>query len=559
LYSIKENNELERLLDNKTIEIGMIVSFSYNKEVLSGIVIDKNDTHARIIQISQTITKLHFKIILSKKDTIKENIQSLFVDYTEQKNVLITNLKVIDKLKSQKLDEILRTLTKYYSFLHYQSVSSQTKKDYIAPSGKVLDQSELFNMIDASLDMWLTTGRFNEEFEKKLAQFLGIKYALTVNSGSSANLLAISALTSPQLADKRLKKGDEVITVAAGFPTTINPIIQNGLVPVFVDIELGTYNINPYKIEEAISEKTKAIFIAHTLGNPFDLDKVVEICNKHNLWLIEDNCDALGSKYKDKYTGTYGHIGTLSFYPAHHITMGEGGAVITNDSILYKIIMSFRDWGRECCCPPGSDNICQKRFSQQHGNLPYGYDHKYVYSHTGYNLKLTDWQAAIGLAQLEKLPCFIEKRKENFKLLYDGLKEFDEYFILPEITENSEPSWFGFLITIKENNKFNKIDLIKYLEENNVGTRQLFAGNILRQPVFVNSDIDFRIKNSPLINSSELTEEHYKILPNTDTVMNSTFWIGIWQGITEIEINYIIKIFKNFIKERLKSNFLVEL
>lgn len=551
MYSIKENNELKRL-DDKMIETGMIVSFSCNKEVLSGIVIDKNDTHARIIQISPTITELHFAIILSKNDTINKTFQNLFVDYTEQKNVLITELKLIDKLKPQKLDEILRSLTKYYSFLHYQSITVQAKKDYIAPSGKVLDQSELFNMIDASLDMWLTTGRFNKEFEKKLAQFLGIKYALTTNSGSSANLLAISALTSPQLGDKRLKKGDEVITVAAGFPTTINPIIQNGLIPVFVDIELGIYNINPYKIEEAISEKTKAIFIAHTLGNPFDLDKVAEICNKHNLWLIEDNCDALGSKYKDKYTGTYGHIGTLSFYPAHHITTGEGGAVITNDSVLHRIIMSFRDWGRDCCCPPGTDNLCQKRFSQQHGKLPYGYDHKYVYSHAGYNLKLTDWQAAIGLAQLEKLPCFIEKRKENFKLLYEGLKEFDEYFILPEITKNSEPSLFGFLITVKENNKLNKTNLVKYLEENNIGTRQLFAGNILRQSVFVDSDIDFRIKNSPPINSSELNEEHYKMLPNTDTVMNSTFWIGIWQGITEKEINYTVKVFKKFIEEHLK-------
>lgn len=448
------------------------------------------------------------------------------------------------------IDKLLRKIIKFFCHVYYKKtcLTRNNKSGYIPASGKVLDERELFNMIDASLDMWLTTGRFNDEFEKKLTEFLGIKYALTVNSGSSANLLAISTLTSHKLKDRRLKEGDEVITVAAGFPTTINPIVQNNLIPVFVDTEIGTYNIDPNRIEEAISEKTRAIFVAHTLGNPFNLDKILEICQKYNLWLIEDNCDALGSKYREKYTGTFGHIGTLSFYPAHHITMGEGGAVLTNDPELYKIIMSFRDWGRDCWCPPGRDNTCKKRFEYQLGNLPYGYDHKYTYSHAGYNLKITDWQAAIGLAQLEKLPYFIEKRKENFKLLYDGLKKLEDYFILPEIYENSDPSWFGFLITIKNSEKLNKIELIKYLEANGIGTRQLFAGNILRQPAFVESDIKLRIINSPIISSRELSEKHYSTLPNTDIIMNNTFWIGVYPGITRENINYMLKILEKAIQ-----------
>jgi len=445
-------------------------------------------------------------------------------------------------------DKILRSIIKFFSCIFYDTVNNKsTKRLYINTSGKILGKAELCNMIDASLDMWLTTGRFNDEFEKKLAEFLGIKYVLTTNSGSSANLLALSALTSHKLGEKRLKPGDEVITVAAGFPTTINPIIQNNLIPVFVDVEMGTYNINPAQIEKALTEKTKAIFIAHTLGNPFNLDKILEICQKHNLWLIEDNCDALGSRYKDKYTGTFGHIGTLSFYPAHHITMGEGGAVITDDNQIYKILMSFRDWGRDCWCQPGKDNSCKKRFDMQLGTLPYGYDHKYTYSHTGYNLKITDWQAAIALAQLDKLDLFIKKRKENFNALYTGLKQFEEYFTLPETIESADPSWFGFLITVKDNEKFDKIKLIKYLEENNIGTRQLFAGNILRQPCFVDNDINFRIINSSIINSKNLNESHYQMLPNTESVLNNTFWIGVWPGITKNQIGYIIQTFEKFL------------
>ena len=400
-------------------------------------------------------------------------------------------------------------------------------------------------MVDASLDMWLTTGRFNDKFEQELAAFLGIKYALTVNSGSSANLIAISALTSPKLGEKRLRPDDEVITVAAGFPTTINPIIQNKLTPVFVDIDAGTYNINVEQLEKAITSRTKAVFIAHTLGNPFNIEKIVEICNKYNLWLIEDNCDALGSKYKDKYTGTFGHIATLSFYPAHHITMGEGGAVITNNGELYKIALSYRDWGRDCWCPPGKDNTCHQRFSMQLGNLPFGYDHKYTYSNIGYNLKITDWQAAIGLAQLKKLPSFIEKRKKNFNLLYNGLKELEEYIILPESLPESDPCWFGFLISLKEN-KFTKNDLVKFLESNNIGTRGLFAGNMLRQPAFVDNAVKIRIRRSLLLLSDKLSDKNYETLPNTEYIMNNTFWIGVWPGITQEEILHIIKTFKDY-------------
>ena len=462
------------------------------------------------------------------------------------------NQEEINKLASIKskgvLDRILRENLKQLSKIYFELCKKDNSRQYIPPSGKVLDEKELFNMIEASLDMWLTTGRFNDEFERKLADFVGVKYALTTNSGSSANLLAVSALTSYKLGEKRLKEGDEVITVAAGFPTTVAPIIQNNLIPVFVDVELGTYNIDPDQIEESITEKTKAIFVAHTLGNPFDLSKVMEIAKKYDLWVIEDNCDALGSKYKEKYTGSFGHISTISFYPAHHITMGEGGTVLTNNDELYKIIMSFRDWGRDCWCPPGKDDTCGRRFNWKLGNLPKGYDHKYIYSHLGYNLKITDWQAAIGLAQLEKLPGFIEKRKENFKLLYEGLKEFEDYLILPRATPDSDPSWFGFPITVKENAPFNKLELVKYLENNGIGTRQLFAGNMLRHPAFIETDIKLRIKNSDIINSKELSEEHYKLLPNTDKVMNGTFWIGVWPGIDKEDIEKIGNIFTEFFK-----------
>ena len=394
-------------------------------------------------------------------------------------------------------------------------------------------------MIDASLDMWLTAGRFNKEFETKFAKYLGVKFALSTNSGSSANLLAFSALTSHKLGDRQLKKGDEVISVAAGFPTTINPIIQQGLIPVFVDCEVGTYNINADLIEEAITPKTKAIFLAHTLGNSYDLDKIMVLAEKYNLWVIEDSCDALGGEYKGKKIGTIGHIGTFSFYPAHHLTMGEGGAVVTNDAQLYKIIMSFRDWGRDCCCPPGKDGICGNRFTQQLGNLPYGYDHKYTYSHIGFNLKITDWQAALGCSQIDKLDGFLEIRRRNAQLLTEKLADLKDYLILPTINDGVKPSWFGYLISVKENAPFTKQQMVEYLERHKIGTRQLFAGNILRQPMIVENEIDFRIGNSSIINSKDLTEEHYKLLPETEFIMNNTFWVGTFPALGEKEISRI--------------------
>lgn len=447
------------------------------------------------------------------------------------------------------MEEELRNKVKNIALEYYEKVSKNRKKsDYIPVSGKLLDEADLLNMIDASLDMWLTSGRFNNRFESEFSKYLGVKYALTVNSGSSANLLALTALTSHKLGDKALKKGDEVITVAAGFPTTINPIVQNGLVPVFVDCEIGTYNIDVEKIEEAISPKTKAIFLAHTLGNSFDLDKIKDLAEKYNLWVIEDSCDALGGEYKRQKLGTIGHIGTFSFYPAHHITMGEGGAVVTNDKKLYDIIKSFRDWGRDCSCPTGHDGVCGKRFSQQLGNLPYGYDHKYTYSHIGYNLKITDWQAAIGCSQLEKLPNFLKKRRENAKILTELLSDLENYLILPVVKDDVNPSWFGYLLSVKPNVQFTKQQLVEYLENNGVGTRQLFAGNILRQPMFVDNDINFRVGSSKLFNTKDLGEDIYKLLPNTDFVMNNTFWIGTYPALGKKELSKVSDLIHHFIK-----------
>ncbi len=380
----------------------------------------------------------------------------------------------------------------------------------VPPSGKVVGAQELKNMVEASLDGWLTTGRFNAEFEKKLAAFIGVKHLITVNSGSSANLVAFSALTSPKLGARAIQKGDEVIGVAAGFPTTVNPIVQFGAVPVFVDVDAITHNIDASKIEAAIGPKTKAIMLAHSLGNPFNLDVVTALCKKYNLWLVEDCCDALGTTYRGQMVGTFGDIGTLSFYPAHHITMGEGGAVFTNNEELKTIAESFRDWGRDCYCPPGKDNTCGQRFCQKLGNLPEGYDHKYTYSHLGYNLKITDMQAACGLAQLEKAPAFIQARKDNFAFLKERLKDCEEFLHLPQATEHSDPSWFGFPITLKENCPVTRLDLLTYLDQNKVGTRLLFAGNLTRQPYMIGAN--YRV-------SGELT--------NTENVMNNTFWIGV--------------------------------
>ena len=403
-----------------------------------------------------------------------------------------------------------------------------TGKDYLQPSAKLIDSDEMKFMTEAVLDGWLTTGRFNDKFEKKLADYLGVKYLLTTNSGSSANLLAFSALCSPQLGERMINPGDEVITVAAGFPTTINPIIINNCIPVFVDIDKQTHNIDPSKIEEAITNKTKAIMLAHSLGNPFDLDAVMTICKKYNLWLIEDNCDALGSKYNNQFTGTFGHVGTLSFYPAHHITMGEGGAVFTQDAELKKIIESIRDWGRDCFCKPGKDNTCGKRFSWKLGNLPFGYDHKYTYSNLGYNLKITDIQAACGLAQINKLDYFVSERKKNFNYLYSQLSDVQDYISLPEPTKNSDPSWFGFLITIKDKS-FQRNDLLEYLHQEKIGSRLLFAGNIIHQPYF-------QSKNYRIVGD----------LTNTEIVMNNSFWLGIHPKISTENIDYMVTKIKNF-------------
>jgi CDP-6-deoxy-D-xylo-4-hexulose-3-dehydrase len=402
-------------------------------------------------------------------------------------------------------------------------------KTVIPFARRVFDENEFVNLVDSSLDGWLTTGRYAEDFEYKFAKFFGIKSCSLVNSGSSANLLALSALTSKKLGERRIKKGDEVITVAAGFPTTVNPIVQNGAIPVFLDVDLGTYNISVEDLEKAYTEKTKAVMIAHTLGNPFNLKAVKEFTEKHNLWLIEDTCDALGSKYDGKLVGTFGDIATVSFYPAHHITMGEGGAVLTNNIRLERIIRSFRDWGRDCYCEPGMNNTCGMRFNQQFGTLPFGYDHKYVYSHIGYNLKLTDMQAAVGLAQLDKLEGFIERRKYNFRRLKEGLKEFESDLILPRPTENSDPSWFGFPITIKEDSKIKRYDLVNHLEKNKIMTRMLFGGNITRQPAY--EDIEYKTIGE---------------LKNTDLIMNNTFFIGVYPGITDEMIEYVINVFKDF-------------
>jgi CDP-6-deoxy-D-xylo-4-hexulose-3-dehydrase len=495
-----------------------------------------------------------FTEILLPSDLKKESLLNTHIILLDR--IITVNpeqCKKIASLKGDKLDSVLRAFCQYAAYSYYKGTAkSRKRRKYISPSGKTIDDRELSNMIEASLDMWLTAGRFHDDFENRFAQFLGVKHVMAVNSGSSANLVAISTLLSHRLRDRRLKPGDEVITVAVSFPTTVAPIIQNNLIPVLVDVLPGTYNIDPSQIESAITERTRAIFLAHTLGNPFDIDKILELRHRYNLFLIEDNCDALGSRYSHsssykRYTGTFGDIATFSFYPAHHITTGEGGAVVTNDSVLYEIMLSIRDWGRDCWCPTGRDNTCGRRFSRQHGKLPSGYDHKYVYSHLGYNLKMTDWQAAIGLAQLQKLRRLLKRRKENFTLLYNGIKQFKEYFILPQSTDNSDASWFGFPITVKERGEFNKINLVKFLEKHGIGTRQLFAGNILRQPAFVNNKIKIRIGNSKILLSNRLTDNDYKMLPNTDLIMSATFWIGIWPGLNREKIEYIIQKIKEFI------------
>lgn len=433
----------------------------------------------------------------------------------------------------QEIRQQILSLTREYYKANWPQRSFVPGETPIPVSGKVFDEDDLTHLVDASLDFWLTTGRYAKQFERQFAQFFGLNHCLLTNSGSSANLLAVSALTAQKLGERRLNPGDEVITVASGFPTTVNPIIQNRLVPVFLDVNIPTYNIDITRLEEAVTEKTKAIILAHTLGNPFNLNVVMKVANKHQLWVIEDICDAVGAEYRGQKVGTFGDLATVSFYPAHHITMGEGGAVLTNSPRLKKLVASFRDWGRDCWCDPGEDNTCGKRFDWQLGDLPCGYDHKYIYSHVGYNLKLTDMQAAIGVAQLKKLPGFIEKRRENFQYLHTGLKDLEEFFILPEATPNSKPSWFGFPLAVRSEALFTRNQVVQYLEERKIATRLLFGGNLVRQPAYL--DVPHRAAGS---------------LSNSDFVMNQVFWIGVYPGLSSAMLEYVLEVFHQ-IPERL--------
>jgi CDP-6-deoxy-D-xylo-4-hexulose-3-dehydrase len=441
----------------------------------------------------------------------------------------MTSKSTADELRQRILE-----LTKEYHALAFPPKPFLGGISTIPVSGKVFDGSELENLVDSSLDFWLTTGRYAEIFEKRFAKVMGMRHAMLCNSGSSANLLAVSALTSERLGKRALREGDEVITVAAGFPTTVNPILQNRLVPVFVDAQLGTYDASAKSIEAAIGPKTKAIVMAHTLGNPFDLDGVMALAEKHNLWVVEDTCDAVGAKYNGKPVGSFGDLSTASFYPAHHITMGEGGCVMVKKGSMKKIVESFRDWGRDCWCPPGQDDTCGRRFDWQLGDLPYGYDHKYVYSHIGYNLKMTDMQAAVGVAQLDKLDDFITARKRNFNALKKGLKPFEEFLLLPKATPKSEPSWFGFPITVKPGAPFSRFELVQHIESRRIGTRQLFGGNLLRQPAYL-----------------KLPHRVVGKLTNADIITDCTFWIGVYPGLAPEMIQYVIDTISEFIEDKI--------
>jgi CDP-4-dehydro-6-deoxyglucose reductase, E1 len=434
------------------------------------------------------------------------------------------------KRDAQLREEILGLVKEYYQE-RFANRSFKPGADLVHYAGRVFDSQELVNLVDSSLDFFLTANRYSESFDAEFADFFGLSQSLLVNSGSSANLVAVTALTSPQLGDRRLRPGDEVITVAAGFPTTVAPLVQNRLIPVFVDVNLGDYTAIPARIEEAISPRTRAIVMAHTMGVPFDLDTVMRLARQHDLWVIEDNCDALGSRYHDTLTGTFGDLATVSFYPAHHITMGEGGAVITDNDLLGRIARSIRDWGRDCYCAGGENNTCGKRFSQKFGTLPFGYDHKYVYSHIGYNLKVTDMQAAVGLAQLGKVEKFIARRKANFAAIRAMLEPYEDRLLLPHATPNSDPSWFGFVITVRPESGFTRTDLTRFLEANRIETRNLFAGNLLRHPAFMN--IEHRVVGD---------------LTNTDTITDSTFFIGVYPGIDAAQLDYIGSVFVRFMQ-----------
>jgi CDP-4-dehydro-6-deoxyglucose reductase, E1 len=427
---------------------------------------------------------------------------------------------------AEELRQQILALTREYYQRQWPGRPFVPGETYIPVAGRVFDDEELVHVVEAGLDFWLTTGRFAERFESELGAWMNVRHTMLVNSGSSANLLALTCLTSPKLGERSLRPGDEVITVAAGFPTTVNPIIQNSLIPVFVDVTVPSYNIDATQLDEALSERTRAVFLAHTLGNPFPVDAVGDFARKHGLWLIEDACDALGSTSRGEKVGTFGDLGTLSFYPAHHLTMGEGGCVLTQSKELKTLVESFRDWGRDCWCEPGTDNTCRNRFDWQLGRLPHGYDHKYVYSHIGYNLKATDLQAAVGVAQLQKLPAFIEKRRSNFAALYAGLKGLEEYFILPEATEGTQPSWFGFPLAVRPEAPFSRHEVVVHLEAKRIATRLLFGGNLTRQPAYL--EVPYRQVGG---------------LVNTDFVMNQVFWIGVYPGITAEMLSYVLEVF----------------
>jgi len=475
------------------------------------------------------------QIYTVNKDNILEKLGELPLDTImdiEKKFIKFLFDETFPETEKELRNAVDGLTESFYHKIHSRRNHFDPGETYLSYAGRVFDDLEMKNLVNSSLDFWLTSGQYSNEFNKEFSKYLGVNHSILTNSGSSANLLAISALTSPKLGDRRLKTGDEVITTACAFPTTVGPIIQNNLSPVFVDVDIGTYNIQAEKIENAITEKTKAIFTAHTLGNPFNLALVSKICKKHDLWLIEDNCDALGSKYNHKYTGTFGDISTFSFYPAHHMTMGEGGALTTDDSLLKVLIESFRDWGRDCWCEPGKDDTCNRRFQWQLGTLPFGYDHKYIYSHIGYNLKLTDMQAAVGLAQLDKLETFIDIRKKNWEIIYDGLKDYDNYFILPEASQNADPSWFGFLLTIREEAPFSRNDITNHLEKNKIATRLLFSGNITRHPCF--DGVKYKV---------------FENLDNTDIITNNTFWLGVYPGLNQDMLDYMLKVIHDFLSQ----------
>ena len=524
---------------------GDLVAFKYRTaasvhvRTTTGFVYDSRDNGYRILPAKKTKEKNYqfCDAKVGRNDISSGHLPSVIYVSTDEILFVKSNMVVkrIARVKKRKVDKIIRQIiyngvANYYINFHSNEECFVPGETYVRYGGRTYNADEMKVLTDSALDFWLTAGRYAREFERKFAQFLGTKYSILTNSGSSANLLAIASLTSSKLKDKRLLKDDEIITTACAFPTTVNPIIQHNLVPVFVDVSLGNYNIQVDRIASALSEKTKAIFLSHTLGNPFDIERVIEFAQEHNLWIIEDNCDALGSMYRNRYTGTFGHIATYSFYPPHHITMGEGGALTTNDSILHRLIVSFRDWGRDCWCEPGCDNTCGRRFGWQLGDLPYGYDHKYIYTNAGYNLKVTDMQAAVGVAQLKKLPKVIKIRRENWQLLYEGIKDYSHYFILPSATKYSVPSWFGFILTVRKEAPFSKYEIVNYLEDNKIATRMLFAGNVLRQPYFRN--IKHRIVSG---------------LENTDFIMNQSFWIGVYPGITKAMISYVVGKIRDFV------------